>query len=51
MSMEQNIEFDRHVFITGKTDTGKTTFAAEYFNSNDGVNIFFNIQEEYVVEQ
>lgn len=45
------IEFEKHVFVTGTTDSGKTTFTAKYYESNDGLNIFFNIQEEYVVEE
>ena len=45
------IEFEKHVFITGITDSGKTTFAAKYYESNDGLNIFFNVQEEYAVEE
>jgi len=44
------LEFEKHVFITGTTDYGKTTFAAKYFAANDGLNIFFNIQEEICVE-
>jgi len=46
-----SMEFTQHVFITGKTNTGKTTFGSEYFKDNDGLNIFFNIQEEYCVEE
>lgn len=49
--MSEGIEIERHGFITGTTDSGKTTFAAHYFRANDGLNIFFNVQEEYVVEE
>lgn len=45
------IEFEKHVFVTGITGSGKTTFTAKYFEANDGLNIFFNVQEEYVVEE
>lgn len=45
------LEFEKHVFITGITGSGKTTFAAKYFEANSGINIFFNVQEEYVVEE
>lgn len=46
-----SMELEKHVFITGQTGSGKTTYAAKYFSSNEGLNIFFNIQEEYAVEQ
>lgn len=43
------IEFDAHVFIGGKTGSGKTVFAVEYFKHNEGLNIFINTNETYYV--
>lgn len=45
------IEFEQHVFIGGKTGSGKTVFAREYFRHNIGFNIFINTNEEYAVEE
>lgn len=44
------IEFEQHVFIGGKTGSGKTVFASEYFRNLDGLVVFFNTNEAYVVE-
>ena len=46
-----SFEAEQHLFITGKTNTGKTTWASKYYESSDGLNIFFNVQEEYCVEE
>jgi hypothetical protein len=44
------IEFEQHVFIGGKTGSGKTVFASEYFKHLDGFSVFFNTNESYAVE-
>ncbi len=49
--MDEVIDFDAHVSVVGKTQSGKTVFVAKYFEENDGVNIFFNLNEIYAVEQ
>ena len=49
--MDTIIEFDAHVSVVGKTQSGKTVFVAMYFEENDGLQIFFNVNEIYAVEQ
>jgi hypothetical protein len=44
------IEFEQHVFIGGKTGSGKTVFGATYFRDCAGFCIFFNTNEAYIVE-
>ncbi len=45
------IEFDAHVIVVGKTQSGKTVFVSKYFEENEGINIFFNTNEIYAVEK
>lgn len=43
------VNYDRHTFISGITDSGKTTFANFMYETLRGIKIFFNTQHELMV--